>query len=392
MLYWNHFVPSFIPLLNRQVEQWARSRGVNARVDYISLPDMPARLAAEAQARTGHDIIQLSQWNAQLFRQELLPVDDVVADLDKQWGPFREPGRYLSFAEGHWYAVPWHFWSDTATINTSYWRQIGYATDNVAALGWEELAAAGARLRDAGHPVGVAVSQTGDANDGLYPLLWSFGGRTVDERGEVVIDSRETADSIEFVKTKLFPVMPREVLGWNDASNNQEMLSGVISWTPNPPSIWAVAHLRSLPIERDLDQVPMPRGPKGRFRSAYGVGLGIWRFSPRAQLAKDLVRYLLAKPQSDQQVEASLGYNEPFLAQCAANPFWKRLPVFRYYEPPKETVRVPGWPGPASKGAALTYNLFTLPLMYAKAVTGQMTTSQAIKWAEGELKKAYGKG
>lgn len=64
MLYWNHFVPSFIPLLNRQVEQWARSRGVNARVDYISLPDMPARLAAEAQARTGHDIIQLSQWNA----------------------------------------------------------------------------------------------------------------------------------------------------------------------------------------------------------------------------------------------------------------------------------------------------------------------------------------
>lgn len=256
MIHWSHFVPSFNPLLRRQVAEWARSKGVNARVDFISYSDLPARLAAEAQSKSGHDIVQLRVFDASLYRDNLVLMDDVAADLERQWGPFRELGRYLDYVDGHWIAVPWYFWSFPATINTAYWRQIGFGTDNVAALGWEELATAARRLKDLGHPVGVAVSQAFDANDGLYPLLWAYGGRTVDEKGTVVIDSKETADSIEYLK-KLFPLMPREVLGWDDASNNQMMLSGQGSWTPNPPSIWAVAHLKHLPIEKDFDHVPM---------------------------------------------------------------------------------------------------------------------------------------
>lgn len=225
MIHWSHFVPSFNPLLRRQVAEWARSKGVNARVDFISYSDLPARLAAEAQSKSGHDIVQLRVFDASLYRDNLVLMDDVAADLERQWGPFRELGRYLDYVDGHWIAVPWYFWSFPATINTAYWRQIGFGTDNVAALGWEELATAARRLKDLGHPVGVAVSQAFDANDGLYPLLWAYGGRTVDEKGTVVIDSKETADSIEYLK-KLFPLMPREVLGWDDASNNQMMLSG----------------------------------------------------------------------------------------------------------------------------------------------------------------------
>ncbi len=391
MIHWSHFVPSFNPLLERQVAEWGRRKGVEARVDFVSYADIPARIAAEAQSKTGHDIIMLRVFDAALYEGNLVPMDDVVADLERQWGPFRPLARYLDYVGGRWIAFPWYFWSFPCVINTAYWRKIGYGTENVAALSWEGLAGAAKQLSDMGHPVGVAVSQTFDADDGLYPLLWSYGGRTVDQKGDIVIDSKETADSIEYMK-KLFPLMPREVLGWDDAGNNNLMLSGRGSWTPNPPSIWAVAHLKHLPIEGDFDHVPMPHGPRGRFRSTSTLSLGIWKFSKNIELAKDLVRYLASKPQYDQQVEASLGYNEPFLSRLADDPYWKQHRVLRFYEPPEETLEVPGWPGPAGRGAALTYNLFTIPLMYAKAVTGQMTTSQAIKWAEGELRKAYGKG
>jgi multiple sugar transport system substrate-binding protein len=389
MLHQSFFVPSLEPELTRQVAEWAKIRGVNARLDFMAGGQIPAKLASEAEAKTGHDIFWLRAVDSALYKNQLATLDDVAVAVEKDSGPWLEPARYLAEFDGHWYGVPWYYWSFPATINTKYWSQIRMGTDNVAALSWEGLGEAAVELQRIGHPVAFAISETPDSNDILYPLLWSFGGRTVDERGSVVLDSNETAQAVEFVK-RLFTHMPREVLGWDDGSNNRYLLSGIGSWSNNPPSIWASARLNKLPIAEEFDHVPLPRGPKGRFRTCGSYTCGVWKFSQNIDLAKDLIRYLLRPENFRKQVEASMGYNQPLLKKFRDIPYWRQERTLRYYEPPKEQITMAGWPGPRGPGAVKTYTLSIIPIMFAKAATGQMPTAAAIKWAADQIRQQYG--
>lgn len=388
MLHQSFFVPSLMPELTRQVAEWARMRGVSARLDFMSGRDIPAKIAAQAEAKSGHDIFWLRALDAALFRDQLATLDDVAAQVEKESGPWLEPAHYLANFGGHWYGIPWYYWSFAATINTAHWSKVGMGTDNVAALSWESLAEAAKSLHRLGHPVAFAISQTPDSNDILYPLLWAFGGRTVDEKGAVVLDSAETARAVDYVKG-LFSLMPRDVLAWDDGSNNRFMLTGLGSWTNNPPSIWAAAKIDKLPIAAEFDHVPLPRGPQGRFRTAGSYTCGVWKFSENVDLAKDLIRFLLRPDNFKLQVEASWGYNQPFLRKFRSIPYWRDERVLRFYEPPREQLAIPGWPGPRGPGAVKTYYLWIIPIMFAKAATGEMTTQQAIKWAAQQIKQQY---
>ncbi len=388
MMHWSHFVPSFNPELERQVATWAAQRGVGARVDFLAIRDIPPRLAAEAEARTGHDVVQLILFDPALYWRHLQPLDDLALELERSVGPWMPVAKYVGKVHEKWVAIPWYHYSTPATINTEHWARIGMGTANVAALDWSAFLESARELHRTGHPVAMTISQTFDAQEGTHSVLYSFGARAVDEKGNVVIDSQETAEAIEYVK-RLFPLMPREILGWDDASNNRYMLSGVGSWVHNGPSIWAVARLQKLPVAEKLDHVPMPRGPKGRFRLTRTLSLGVWRFSPNIELAKDLVRFLLRPENFSRQVEASMGYNQPLLRGLSGHRLWREERVLRFYEPVREELVVPGWPGPVGEGAQLAYTAFIIPVMFARAVTGELGTKEAIRWAARELGARY---
>ena len=51
-------------------------------------------------------------------------------------------------------------------------------------------------------------------------------------------------------------------------------------------------------------------------------------------------------------------------------------------------ARASGYPGPASAKATEAYTKYIIVDMYAKAVQGTKA-EDAVKWAEGELKKIY---
>src|SRR5208337_480557 len=198
---------------------------------------------------------------------------------------------------------------------------IGMSSEDVAKLTWDEFLEAARKLRANNTPVGMAFSDTSDANDDSFSVLWSFGAQMADSKGNVTINSSETAAAIEYVK-KLAKFMPEDILAWDDASNNRFMLSGSGSWTLNAPSIWAVAKKDNMPIQAKIDHVPIPAGPAGRFRNALPISLGIWKFSPNIDLAKDLIRFLLKKENYEKQVEASWGYNLPLLVGNRTSKIW----------------------------------------------------------------------
>jgi multiple sugar transport system substrate-binding protein len=388
LLTWSHFVPGYNEELESQVTAWAESKGVKARVDFLSLPDITTKLASEAESKTGHDIVLVWNFSSALHKENLIELDDVAGELGNQYGPWMEGARFLTFLDGHWKAIPWYYQSLLGNINVEYWQQIGLSADDAAKLTWDGLLEKAKELHEIGHPVGLVVAETFDANGSLYPLLWSFGARAVDETGNVTIKSPETEAALEYAK-KLFEYMPSEVLGWDDGGNNRFMLSGEGSWTPNPPSIWAVAKIKDLPIKDSLDHVPMPAGPAGQFRVGDFNNLGIWKFSPNIDLAKDLIVFLLQKENFDKQISASWGYNQPVLTAFKEHPVYRTERVLRYYEPPVEEVRPSGWPGPPNPATQIAYNLLIIPLMFVKVVTRQQSISEAIDWAETQLTRIY---
>lgn len=385
ILTWNHFVPGFNEVFKAIVEEWARLKGVSVVVDFTSLPDLPVRLSAEVEARAGHDIVLLFNYHVGLYKDHLIPLDDVASELEALYGPWDEGAKYLSYFDGHWMAIPWCYQSLIATINVEHWKAVGINPDDLIKYTWNDFLAAAQRLYQNRTPVGFAIRDTFDANGGLFPILWSFGAKVVDEDGYVTVVSEETRNAIEYV-IKLAQYMPPEVFAWDDAGNNRAMLAGAISWTPNPPSIWARAVLDKLPIAVALDHVPLPAGPYGRFRVADYNAFGIWRFSNNIELAKDLLRWIMQLDNMSKQVFASMGYNQPTLrAYGQLITYWQEVIPLRYYHPAIEQLRPSGWPAPVGPEWATAYNLNIIPLMFAKAVTKEMTVDEAMKWAEEQL-------
>src|SRR5262249_7653026 len=63
-------------------------------------------IAAEAQAKSGHDILYMTSWLPHAYASSLEPVDDIMIQLLKQNGPVNDIVAYLGRAESRWLAVP----------------------------------------------------------------------------------------------------------------------------------------------------------------------------------------------------------------------------------------------------------------------------------------------
>src|SRR5207245_6085714 len=57
ILQWSHFVPAYDTWFDKWAADWGGKNKVNVTVDHIDGLQLNARFAAEAAAKTGHDII-----------------------------------------------------------------------------------------------------------------------------------------------------------------------------------------------------------------------------------------------------------------------------------------------------------------------------------------------
>src|SRR6185503_6180736 len=85
ILLWSHFVPSHDVWFDRFARDWGSRTGVNVTVDHIDQAQIPTRIAAEIQARQGHDLIQYIATLSQ-FEPSVLDMKDLVDEANKRWG------------------------------------------------------------------------------------------------------------------------------------------------------------------------------------------------------------------------------------------------------------------------------------------------------------------
>ena len=105
--FWDHWVPGANKASEELVQEWAGKEKVEVQIDYITSQGSKTLLtiAAEAQAKSGHDILAMPTWWPQDQANNLEPVDDIMAQLIKQNGAVNDTVEYLGRVKGHWIAV-----------------------------------------------------------------------------------------------------------------------------------------------------------------------------------------------------------------------------------------------------------------------------------------------
>ena len=105
---WDHWVPGANKALDKICKEWGDKNKVDVHIDYITSQGEKDKLtaAAEAQAGTGHDIMSHRDWNIRIHSRLLEPLNDVVDQLVKQYGPISPVAEYLAKDKGTWRGIP----------------------------------------------------------------------------------------------------------------------------------------------------------------------------------------------------------------------------------------------------------------------------------------------
>ena len=108
MGFWDHWVPGANKTLTDLVNEWAAKEKIEAQIDYITSQGNKILLtvSAEAQAKSGHDILVMPTWLPHANAELLEPVNDIMAPIIKQNGAVNDTVKYLGQANGKWLGVP----------------------------------------------------------------------------------------------------------------------------------------------------------------------------------------------------------------------------------------------------------------------------------------------
>jgi len=404
--FWDHWVPGANSAPTKICNEWGEKNKVEVHIDYITSQGEKDKLtaAAEAQAGTGHDIMSHRDWNVQIHQRLLEPLDDVVGQLIKQYGPISPVAEYLAKIKGTWRGVPTAVGSQVKPCQSRfdlYQEHCGidlramfpadeskYDKAKIDTWTWDVYLDSAQKLHKAGFPVGLPMGQTSDAVDWVGALFMSFGAVLIDEKDNIKVNSDETRTVLEYLK-KLMAVNPPEVYAWDDAGNNRWIISGKGSGIMNPPSSWAVAKRDNPTVAEKLWTHAMPRGPKGRFVGQLPQFYGLWAFSKNKPAAKDLLLQMSQRESMQELVEASIGYDLPSFKSMYDFTTWEVVgpPVGTVYSyPPRgdEQTSIAAAPARAEVGAQI-YNQAINTVMVSKFTQGNEKLDDVIKWAEREL-------
>ncbi len=403
--FWDHWVPGANDVLTKLCNEWAAKEKVEIKIDYIPSQGQKNLLtiAAEAQAKAGHDMLALPTWWPADKAKDLEPVDDVMKVLLANNGAVSPLIEYLGRVDGRWIAIPATPGSQIkgpcgridllkqhAGLDVTKMYPVGAVPDNALSENWtwDAFLTAAEKCHKAGVPFGIGLGQTADSVDSMGALFSSFGAELVDAKGNITVKSDAVKQVLEYMK-KLVPVLPPDVFAWDDASNNKWLISGKGALIMNPPSAWAVAKRDNPKVAEQLWTFPAPRGPKGRFQPYLPYFWGIWKFSQNKAAAKSLMLHISERSAVEKMVAASQGYDIPAFTKLNDFKTWAdegppKGTLYHYPPKPGQILSIAGFPAPP-KIAAQIYTQAIMTKLVAKCTQGGESIDKAIGWAASEL-------
>ena len=395
---WVDFIPESDVELKRQMPQASKALGAEVVLETINANDLQPRITAAIQSGSGADIFMFQYNWAHLYANAVVDVSDIAKELAKAEGGFYEIFPPADQVRGKWLALPHAIVGNAVAYRKSWFKEVG--ADHFPKT-WDELRKVGAALKKKGHPYGQTLGHTfGDAPTFTYPMLWSYGGSETDTSGKkVVINSQGSVESsVKFMQAFWKDACDEGGLAWDDTNNNRAFHAGDICATLNGASIYIVAKRqkdkikdeKGEPMWQDIDHAPLPAGPAGGFLLFLNHSHAVMKYSKNQKLAKDLLRWLHKKENYERWFVTQEGYSAGATKVWENNPMWSRLDEpLKMFRTAARNTRLFGYAGPTTAKATEVFTKYIITDMYAKGVQG-MKAEDAVRWAEGELKKIYG--
>jgi multiple sugar transport system substrate-binding protein len=327
-----------------------------------------------------------------------MDVSDVAEPIGKAQGGFYEIFNANAKVGGKWLGVPHGITGNAVAYRRSWHEEVGVKEFPKTWDAWRE---AGKKLKAKGKPIGQALGHSfGDPPTFAYPLLWSFGGAETDPTGKkVVLNAKGAVDSVKFMQAFWKDACDEGGVAWDDTNNNRAFHAGEISATLNGASIYIVAKRqkdklkdeKGQPLYLDIEHgAPLPAGPAGQFALFLPFQHSLMNYSKNQKLAKDFLKWHHQKENYEKWFQVNEGYSVGSTKVWEDNAMWSKVDKpLRVFQRAAGKTRSFGYAGPATAKATEVYTKYIIVDMYAKAVQG-MKAEDAVKWADGELKKIYG--
>jgi multiple sugar transport system substrate-binding protein len=396
MVRWVDFIPESDVELKRQMPEASKALGAEVTLETINANDLQPRITAAIQSASGADIFNFQYNWAHLYQNAVIDVSDVAGALGKSEGGFYDVWAPSCQVNGKWLSVPHSIVGNAVAYRRSWLKEAGASQYPKT---WDETRKLFAVLKKKGKPYGQTLGHTfGDAPVFTYTMLWAFGGAETDQSGKkVVLNSKGTLDSVKFMQAFWKECCDEGGLAWDDTNNNRAFLAGELSATLNGASIYIVAKRqkekikddKGEPLWQDIDHAPLPAGPAGAYLLFLNQSHAIMKYSKNQKLAKDLLTWLHKPENYGKWFTTQEGYSVGSTKKWENDPMWAKLDEpLKMFRTAARNTRLFGHAGPSTAKATEGFTKYVITDMYAKAVQG-MPAEDAVKWAEGELKKIY---
>jgi multiple sugar transport system substrate-binding protein len=392
ILQWAHFVPAYdVWFDGTWTKQWGENNDVQVSVDHINNALLYTTATSQVAAQSGHDLFQFLSPPSS-FQKQVVPVTDLVQEVTKKLGKMTDVARRSTYnpRTKSFFGFPDNYVPDPVHFRHSLWNDVGLGPST-----WENVLKAAPKLKAAGHPVGLGMSNELDSNMFLRSLMYCFGGAEQTADGKPNLNSKGNVEALKYMRSLFKTGMTDEVFAWTTASNNQGFQAGRLSMALNAISIARALELANSPISDDTWIWPIPGGPGGRLGNEHVMGVYvIWKFAKNKPAAKQyLVDQQLAYVQ---HFNHSGFYNFPAWNGAIKGGFkgiHKLCALDKHKPRGKYTILAtiaekyttnPGHPGYANAVVDEAFNTFLIPQMFAQVAQDKMTAQSAAKAMQGK--------
>jgi multiple sugar transport system substrate-binding protein len=387
LLRWRRFIQAEEDAFTEVVATFTKATGVKVTVSNEALDDVQPKASVAANTGQGPDLFWGLYSLPHLFSQKCVDVSDVADYLGKTYGGWTPSAEVYGKSANKWIAIPIAYNANLMNYRKSALEKAGFKEFPNTTDAFLEYVKATKRN---GTPGGMALGHaTGDGNAWVHWCLWAFGGNLVDKDDKIIINSPETAQSLDYAR-QLYEGFIPGTASWSDASNNKAFLAGDISWTNNGVSIYASAKAEKPEMAADIDHALWPIGPVGKpteFHIAYPM-LAM-NYTKYPQACKAFMAFLLDAPQYNRWIERAQGYLTHPLNAYDANPVWTSDPKITPAREAGKRTLTAGHLGSIGEKAASALADFIVLDMFANVCTGREDVKGAIRIAERQAQRVY---
>lgn len=391
LVFWDkaEYVDEYATLMKDLVEQFAEEEGVE--VDYVNVAaaDMKQKLMAAIEAGNAPDLIVGDDTLVGQFASldQLADVSDVMSEFE-----FTEAAQSMSMIGESSYMVPQGFTAPGMHVRKDKWEEKGLEMPTT----WEELKEQAAEVNDPEngfYALGFAMGASGggDAEGWVRTIILDWGGRTVNEKGEVVVNSPETVEAFKFIKSLYDEglISPDAVTG-DDSWNNQAYLAGTAGLICNSGSVMAAMKNDDPELYENTQIIPYPAGPSGEAYVLTGCNVfGVMESGKNVDVAKDFIRYYFShQDKYEEMIEVMGSMWQPVIEGMEDSEFWQDEANKPWLENSKLAART-YYPAPVDDRAMTCFsNQLCVKAVQEMLINGA-TPEEAVESLETSFKEVY---